>query len=339
MHMQCISNSWHVKILVVMVVKLNKSLKFTECIMSLHPYQAAQAHHQLSSLSTEYTPPLTCLWHCLRRPHSIAPNIHGERSSPQAAGDLNISNYTVLNTFNSHGSRIWLFAVLSDTLNFLSRVNSMLTKIQSKTWMCFRMSDTSKTLQTWSLNHRHLHCCSWKHTTTSAPRWANYIAGPCERDTQSVLEIHLQHNHYNPFVMHEEYIYIQCGIQKRVMKRNYENLLKEANTALCFPSFINWNGVQKLRAITPDDQAHWEWEVHTLEDMRWNDNHQPCIKFWSWDIIKSISWWMRQPAYAGHHIYAPQKCFNSDTPPKHLYSKTHTADWWLEKQVRRETRG
>jgi len=43
---------------------------------------------------------------------------------------------------------------------------------------------------------------------------------------------------------------------------------------------------------------------------------------------------MRQPAYTEHLIFAPQRSFNSDTPPKRLYTELHTVDWWWETQVR-----
>jgi len=123
------------------------------------------------------------------------------------------------------------------------------------------------------------------------------------------------------------------------MKTYQDDVLKEENTALHFSSFKNGDGIQKLVASMPDDQALREWELHTLQDIRWNDNHQRPIKYWSRDIIRSMRWLMRQPAYAEHHIYAPQLCFNCDAPPKRLYTKMHTADWWCKTQVKRETPG
>jgi len=163
----------------------------------------------------------------------------------------------------------------------------------------------------------------------------DHNAEPWEHDAQGCLEMNLKDNPYYLFATHEEYKYMQCSIKKRGTKTCYDTRLKEENTGLRFRSFRNGDSVQMLAVIMPDDHALGEWELHTPDDMRWNDNHQQPIKYWSRDIIKCMRWLMWQPAYTEHLSYTPQHCFNSDTPPKRLYTEMHTADWWWETQVRR----
>jgi len=57
--MQCFCISSDVRNLLVMVLRLNESLKSGERIVSLNPLQIAQAQQQLPSLSTANTTLLT----------------------------------------------------------------------------------------------------------------------------------------------------------------------------------------------------------------------------------------------------------------------------------------
>jgi len=164
--MQHFCNSWRVRKHLLMVLRLTK---LAEGIVSLHT--------RLLRPSTNLRPFLQCILRSFRvvdnarEDHvSDAPNFHAERTSPQTAGDLNISNYTILDTFKLRARTIRLFAARPDALNPLSVVNSTLTKIQLKSWMHFPTSNTLKTSQTRSLNHCDLLCHGKRYTLAPALR-------------------------------------------------------------------------------------------------------------------------------------------------------------------------
>jgi hypothetical protein len=113
-----------------------------------------------------------------------------------------------------------------------------------------------------------------------------------------------------------------------------DNVLKEENSSRRVPRFKNEDGVQKLVTSMSDDLAVGEWELRTVKDMKWIDNHQRPMQYCSREFIKSLRWLLRHPEYAEHLIYAPQSCFNSDTPPKRLHTEMHTVDRWKETQIR-----
>jgi hypothetical protein len=163
---------------------------------------------------------------------------------------------------------------------------------------------------------------------------SDHIGEPWECSIHGFFETNLQRNPYSLFGTGEEYNYIQCEIKNKGLKRDYDNMLKEDNTTLGIPSFKNGDGVQKLVASMPHDLGLVDWELHTIEDMKWNDNHQHPIKYWSPDIIKSIRWLTRQQAHAEHSIYAPQPGCTNDTELKQLYTEWHTVVEQWGTQVR-----
>jgi len=169
--MQRYCNFWHVCTLPMVVMMLNEFLKLAKSIVSLHPHQTAQAQHQLSSRCTLYTPLLMGSRQHQRRPLSVALNFHAKRRSPQPAGELNISNYTILNTFKFHSRRTSQLATCPDMLNELSLVNSMFTENQLKIWTHFPTSNMLEKVQNPSLKQCHYLCGRWTNTRVPVLRW------------------------------------------------------------------------------------------------------------------------------------------------------------------------
>jgi hypothetical protein len=71
------------------------------------------------------------------------------------------------------------------------------------------------------------------------------------------------------------------------MKTYYFKVLEEEITAQYFPSLKNADFVETLMSRIPDNPVVGQWEPHTLEDMRWNENcschNTYCIR----DILKT----------------------------------------------------
>jgi hypothetical protein len=107
-------------------------------IVNIYSHLTTETPHQHSSLSTLNTELLQCGRQFQTRPLAVAPKFDASRSKPQTAGDLNISNYTILNIIR----QMRLLAARPDALNPLSVVNSTQTNIQSKTWTPFPISHT-----------------------------------------------------------------------------------------------------------------------------------------------------------------------------------------------------
>ena len=140
-------------------------------------YHDLTPHTRLLRPSTNFSPILQCILHSSyvvdtgREDHFPWPQI--------LVPKLNISNYTILDTFKLHSRRIWPFPGCPDALNPLSFMHSTLLMIQSKTWTHFPTLDTLKTLLTWRLNHGLL-WSGWKHSSVPLLHWALTLL----RDTQ-----------------------------------------------------------------------------------------------------------------------------------------------------------
>lgn len=188
--MQCIFNCWYERNLLVMVLRMKKTLRLTDSSVWLYPCQTAQAQHQHLSQSIVNTPLHLSHPRCLWWPLLVVPNVYVERCSTQTAVDWTISNYSILNTLMFHTRRVLLFAAWPDPWNPLSIMNSMLWKSTSKTWMHF---PTSNTLQT-SQPKCHIHHQLLGDGRKPAPALVLHCAFNTPRYADATLTVALTHS-------------------------------------------------------------------------------------------------------------------------------------------------
>ena len=332
--MQCFCNSWRVRNLLVMVLRLNESLKYHELIPTpdcsgaaptLVPFYSEYSTPRVASTMPEMTPLGCPQFSCLKK---FTPD-----------------SWRLKHIKLHHPEHLQVAYQKNLTARSMRRPVEPAQRCQSNsTKDSVDNLDPCPNLEL----VENIADLGAKPPPPLLPRTKSYpragalvsdfIAEPWNRDAQGCLQTNLHNNLYYPFATGEEYKYIQCGIKKKGMKTYYDNVLKEENTGFHFPRFKNRVGVQKLVASIPEDQALGEWELHTLEYMIWNDNHQRPINYFSRDIIRSMRWLRRQQAYTEHLMYAPQRFSNGNTPPKHSYTEMHTADSCWETHVRRDCR-
>jgi hypothetical protein len=200
--------------------------------VSWDPHQTAQAQHQLPSLSTVNTTLLPCGRECLRRAHSVALNFRAERSLPQTAGDLNISNYTILNTIQVACQKNLTDHSAPQRVEPAQHHESNAIKGSVQDWNPFPyLEQVGNILDSKSLP-----------PPPPLPRMAiypsvdallsEYIAEPWECNAKGFLRMNLECNPYNQTATCKTYQFTLCGIKIRAWWRTMTTCWKK-KTPLC----------------------------------------------------------------------------------------------------------
>jgi len=118
---------------------------------------------------------------------------------------------------------------------------------------------------------------------------------------------------YYPFANKEEFNFTEVVTTKALTGSVIEALLKGdcgLKDDLKHSLKFNYHLRKKIDQME-DGLGVDSWKKSQLKNITWNEQHtREPIKFWHRDIIECTKWLLRQPAYAEHLSYAPQRWFD-----------------------------